>query len=539
MERIVIEAVNRTRAHCLVKLKLGGVALNEKAEALATAYLEANPAPEDPRSDEVPDIRHEVHVGAVDFAPSFAGQKIELIIESLRSEHDASGWDVGHWDRAKRVADWLREEPERVAEALGAFVAEEDLPEGVVNGIFWALDSLKSDQVEQFDIAEAIDLVTQHHNRLIEPNPVTVANWLKNLASWPIARVSDERFLGLWDRVMEHDPPGAAPTVERATLDDAINDLGGKLAEALHEWFWRTKPRAREELSKDFRSRLEGLIGNESLTGLHARCVCMQALHALFTVDPAWTKAHLLPRLRWDGAATEQARWHWQAHLIYGRFSLDLAEAYRDDFLRALAELTEADSEAFRAACERFAVLAAIHDYFRGRKEEADKVFHHMGPTGGAVVLETLRYLLQESEQPAEMWRKSIGPWLRDNWPYGVQFSDEPIPEQTAELVLETDNSFAEAFRWADVRRLLKPIPDRYGILWRLTADEPANRRQTELPSRFPAEMARFLLQVLGEKPTLNQSERSRLQQLLAAIESSPNYDHAESTPFAKRLRTL
>ena len=530
------EPIERYRGQRLAWLQRGGLALEEKALALAASYLAENPPSTDPRADEVFYIRHTVRVGAIGFGPSLVGQPLALILENLRAEHDSNGWPISAWDRSKRVADWLREEPQRVVEALEAFVAETNLRQGALYGVFWALGALQPDQLRAEEIVTTIDLVLRHEERLIGANPTAVAGWLENIASWPAGRIDEERFFRLWECTFAQTPEGETPTNENADLDTAINALGGKLAEALRDRFWLTEPYVGQGLPEPFTSRLERLVHGETLASLHARLVYMQSLDPLFAVDPAWTREHLLPRLSWQGAFADQAAWHWRAHLLYGAWSLQLAEAYRADFLEALGRFADPDTVAFRLACGRFAVLGAIHGFFS--RDETRRSFAAMGPQGGAIVIETLRWRLTESETPTDLWQTLIGPWLDDRWPPATRFSTDEVAEAVAEIVIEADDAFPEALAWAARRNLLRPLSSRYGVLATLTDEDLGGERHRTLPDRFPGELCRFLSQILGEQPLLAH-ERDQLRRIVEQIETGSRYHPAVAASCLARLRAL
>ncbi len=531
------DMIERFRGQRLAWLKLGGVVLTGKALSLAEAYLMKHPASEDPRADEVFYRRHFVRVGAIGTGTSLVGQPIGVILASLKANHDPQGWPIRAWDRSKRVADWLREEPQRFVEALDTFSGEADLPDGPFDGIFWALGSLKPERPEDAaPVIAAIDFVLRHDDRLITPYATAVAGWLENIASWANDKIDEERFFRLWDCTQAHAPEDEVPTDASATLDSAINAFGGKLAEALRDRLWQTKPRVGQGLPDRFKARLEQLIHGETLASLHARLVYMQALDPLFAVDPGWTRQHLLPRLSRLGAFGVQAAWHWRAHLLYGAWSLQLAQAYRADFLEMLGALPDRDSETFRAACQRFAALGAIYGLFA--EGETRQTCRTIGPEGLIVLLDTLQRRMVEGDKPTEMWRHSIGPWLERYWPAEARFSTEQVFEAIAELIIEADEAFADALAWAEARALVRPLADRYDVLWRLTLDEPQAERHRMLPVRFPAELCRFLSQIMGTQP-LQSYERERLTAILHAIEESPRYDTALSSRLIARLQQL
>lgn len=531
------EVIERFRGQRLAWLQLGGGSLDEEAISLVDAYLAENPPSEDPRADEVFYIRHTTRVGAIGIGPSLVGQPFEVILESLSATHDAEGWPINEWDRAKRVDGWLRQEPMRTTATLEAFARKPDLPDGVLNGIFQAVCSFEAENATHADAAaSAIELVVQNAERLVTPNATAVASWLRRLASWPESTIDNARFFRLWDCTIGHAPQDEAPAADEAHLNSAINAVGGILAEALRDRFWQTKPRAGQGLPGLFRSRFERLIRGDSLASLHARLVCMQALDALFAVDPDWTRRHLLTRLAWLGDFADQAAWHWQAHLCYGPWGLELSRAYHADFLKTLGASIDRDSDTFRIACQRFAALGATYAFFS--EQDTRQGFRAIEPKGAAIVLDTLRRRLIESTTPADMWQNMIGPWLSDHWPAATGFAEEPIPNAVAKLIIETDEAFADALGWAEPRGLIQPFAKRYDILGRLSRDEHDDAPQNKLAEKCPNELTRFLSQIFRDQQ-LVPYERDELGSILYRIEASPNYEPARTAALVAQLRRL
>lgn len=527
------EVVERFRGQRLAWLKLGGVALDETALALAEAYLAENQPSEDLRADEVVDIRYNVRVGAIGFGPSLVGQPIDVILDSLRAERDVQGWPVDRWNRAGRVSEWLGEESHRVVEALNTFACEPSPPEGALDGIFRALGSLKTEQLDPDRVSAAIDLILAHADRLIKPNVLAFADLVQSLGGSTAAPIDESRFLALLDAGLaqtDSDSPSAIVDLsERGqTLTHAINAPGGKLTDGLLRWLWAGKRLGGSGIPESFAERLARLVDGCGKLHLHARIVCMQSLDTLFALDSAWTGVHLLPRLAWHGTFADQASWHWQAHLRYGRTNLDLADAYRGDFLAALAVFNEQDSDAFRAACQSFAALGAIYELFT--KQEIREAFRNMGPQGAPVVINTLRRRLFESETPASIWRELIGRWLEQHWPHQARFGTERVVTAVVELIIEADDAFPEALDWAKKRGLIRPLADRYGVLWRLTDDEHKAERRKTLAERFPAELCAFLSQILNDVP-LQSHEQQKLAALVETIEE--NLDANKEPPVS------
>ena len=72
------------------------------------------------------------------------GKTIEEVIKLVAEGRDEHGFLHDKWSRARQVADWLRQETDRIAETLEGLAGQDDLPAGSVDGVFWALQEVTS-----------------------------------------------------------------------------------------------------------------------------------------------------------------------------------------------------------------------------------------------------------------------------------------------------------------------------------------------------------------------------------------------------------
>jgi hypothetical protein len=391
-------------------------------------------------------------------------------------------------------------------------------PASFVDGVFWALRDVitEPEVLAQIDLAAA---ALQASPSIIDASFDACCAWIKALA---MGDLSDETFWPVWDLVRSRAPLDDAVRDQDVSLNAAINSAGGYLTEAVIDRFWKTEPKAGQGLPTELRERLTLLVSGASRLAVHARLVCMPPLHALYAVDPDWTHLNLLRHLSWDNQEGDsEVPALWSTQLNYGRWSLDLMAALKNDFLTTLEKSETLDEEAYRSASWRFAALGIDRPDFLSDAEIRDG-FHDMGAQGAPFALDLFETRLRQSDQPASQWREMIGPWLTMHWPRQEVFRTADVFTAAAEMLLETGRAFVEALETLEDLHLVDVIKKDHHILFRLAQAENADRRQEgdsrfSYSSSFPHEVCGWLDRILP--PDLPGYEQHDLKEVIEAIQ--------------------
>jgi hypothetical protein len=508
--------VDYKRRKRLAKLLQAGVSLEGPARVFADEYLAERPPAKDPREDEVRYRVVEARWVGAPSAKELTGKRIEEIIELLGQGRDEHGFPHDEWSRAKRVAEWLRQETSRIVETLEALAARNDTPAGFTDGVFWALRDVTTQREVLDQIERAVETLDASPS-MIDAAFDACSAWVKALAT---GDVPDDTFWRIWDLVCRRAPADEAVSTEDMSLTAAINSAGGYLTEAVLDRFWKTEPRVGQGLPTGVRDRLTQLVSGTSRLAAHARLVCMPPLHALYAVDPDWTHDSLLGYLRWtDPENDPEVSPLWATQLNYGRWSLDLMAALKDDFLITLGKKENLD-DAYRSACWRFAALGIDHPNFLSDAEVRDG-FHSMGPEGAVFVLDLFETRLRQSEQPESQWREMMAPWLVTHWPPLERFRTEAILTAAAQMLLETRGAFSEALQTLQGLHLVGLINRDRLVLFGLARAEDASGEEGSdrfaYATSFPVEVCRWLDQILP--PNLPGYEQHDLNTIIAAIQ--------------------
>jgi SIR2-like domain len=512
--------VDFRRGKRLAKLQQAGVNLETGAAQIAREYLAQHPPTEDPRDDEVQYRVVEARWVGPPSAEELTGKLIDEIITLVDLGRDEYGFPHTEWSKAKQVADWLRQETGRIAEALEVLAGRVGTPASFVDGLFWALRDVTT-QPELLAQIDRISAVLTVCPSIVDASFNACTAWIKALAA---SELSDDAFWPIWEMVRARAPAENATLDADISLTAAINSAGGHLAEAILDRFWRTEPKAAQGLPADVRERLTQLVSGTSLLAMHARLVCMPPLHALDAVDPEWTRQILLPHLSWANRESDpEVSALWSTHLQYGRWSLDLMAAFKADFLTTLDKRDSLDEEAFRSACWRFAALGIDRTGLLSEAETRDGL-QKIKAKGARFVLDLLETRLRQSEQPGNQWREMLAPWLAAHWPRQEAFRNTEIFSGAADMLLETEDAFVEALQVLQDLHLVDVVGGDRSVLFRLASAEnviDGRRNEERFPyaSSFPREVCRWLDRILT--PDLPGHERPYLRMIIGVIEGN------------------
>lgn len=415
-------------------------------------------------------------------------------------------------------------------EGLRAFATEEDVPDGVWRGFFWALEKLGENKNVARDLPSIIELLAGQPD-ILRAETVAASNWSKALAD---AQVEEALFFRLWDLVRrEVDPDDATDAVqdEIDPLTTAINAPGGILAEALVKRLASQKLDRDAGLPDETRGRLEGLVTAEGGLGMHARVVCMPYLDWLYWVDTEWTKAHLLARMRWAVDAAEAERL-WTVWLCFGRPHLGPISALKPQLFETLNRHQALDEEASRQVIDWFAIIALdVPSFFSS--QEVNAFFNAIGNEGAAQVLHAFTHRLRSVEDAARAWRASVGPWLETHWPHLEKFRKIGARTAAARLLAQTKEAFPPALKLLEAKGLVGEVEVKATLLLELAAGELEENRY-RYASNHPDEVCRWLARILPPHG-LEHAQRD-LSILVAALEKKMDSEAACLRQLRERL---
>ena len=269
-------------------------------------------------------------------------------------------------------------------------------------------------------------------------------------------------------------------------LNEAADHLSGQLA--LYWIFsielWRNQQEIPPpSLSVQYRTVLNAICGDDSVSGKLGRTVLASQFHFLFALDEQWTLDNLLPIFHVDH---EDFQCAWDGFLNWGYLSPAIAEHLKEAFQGAYRRINEEFSETGRIHFLELYV-AMMEWFITGANDKwITEVFQHADAETkrlfAAEICHCLREL-DESEQQ-EWWNL----WLRDYWGNRIDGIPSSLDEDEISWMLQWALELPGVFEGAvKMATQMTPAPiANSSLLYGLS--------QSTLVDRYPEELAKFLL---------------------------------------------
>ena len=169
-------------------------------------------------------------------------------------------------------------------------------------------------------------------------------------------------------------------------------------------------------------------------------------LHYLFSIDPDWTREHVLARL--SPGQSEEAGRLWFAYGWSLSLGPDLLRSFKGAFLEFLRNGGPGGRKL--GNLRRLFVTVCLEAPEEPTEEEIRSVVKPMPEDGLKTVLGSLkRRLVGESAERARIWHEKVHPWLRDYWPQAAVRNTAATSEAILELVVVCGDAFPEAVEWS------------------------------------------------------------------------------------------
>ena len=266
----------------------------------------------------------------------------------------------------------------------------------------------------------------------------------------------------------------------------AINHPAGHAIGTLLSVYFNSTRERDEKLKDPLRSILNHCCKGNFDAALYARHIIFSWSNPIYYVDPTWYLANLRPFLTWTLDSTDSIA-AWKGFLWSNNPTSSLVEDIKLSLLSTTAHYDELGSGG-----RNFCALALRAKFFSMAKFPPStwhKFFNSFPQKG----LEDLAHVLQVTQRQTmnpsndekgdpTFWRKRIKPFITHYWPKKPKILNANVRHGFAELVLESNNDFPDAF--VTLKGYLAPL-EHPGFFIHLLKD-------SELCSRFPREACDF-----------------------------------------------
>jgi len=276
-------------------------------------------------------------------------------------------------------------------------------------------------------------------------------------------------------------------------LPEAINHNAGHVAEFWIHALWKRQKDSAESwagIPKDYKNRLDAIMGDTSYAAQLARCVFASRVHFFFAIDHQWTREKLVSLFDFDRDERD-AEQAWHGFLFWGKVPHPLIEDFKPLFEKAAARL-QPGRESHRPRLLDHAVgVAWLKIADESTRSWFYRIIEGITPEERVHVARHIRAQLHtmKAEDKSTLWKKWLGPYWSDrnqNNPVALS-SDEA--DEFMEWLPDLEPMFGDAVKAAlgTSGFELYQCHLYYGLA------------KSELPKSHPADVNRLLAHLLTE----------------------------------------
>ena len=279
---------------------------------------------------------------------------------------------------------------------------------------------------------------------------------------------------------------------EDGTVHDAFLDPCGMLAEIV------VVRLSRENNFGHFAGLLEEILDSGDSGHMHGRAVVAGCAGFLFNIDREWTERRVMPMF---AAGHPNSSHSWVEFLKRRHMSADFAHSIKSAFIDA-AKQADKFSDSIRPAFAGLAFYVCDHFPKVFSNEEQRRLVVNMEEKTRGELCKFLRFVVLSDDEGAkrgDIWRKSVGPFLKRAWPAQASLKTPAMSELLGEIIIRTGDAFPDAVKWADkfLSKIAYPFNSSSGLI--IHALGKGNEKATEeIPEKFPEECLYFLHRIIN-----------------------------------------
>lgn len=431
----------------LAKLKSFGVTLNRRAERKLEMLIKRYPDWK-LAFDERDEFTHWMEVSY--------GQRVDITLESfknlaipeaiLKLKEKKSPFYFGRLDLFQKLC---QDEPKQALDYLTYFVEHQQWDENIWEPALIGL-TISSNCLWN----EVSTLLLKAELPFFGTKKYFIATWLKKASeSIPAFSQAEANFWALAQKILE-----AAKDMEVHNtpnfLSIADNHPVGILTEAFFIRLHQLKLKQSSGIPHpDYLNFINSIMISTKTVLILGQVILATRLVYLYSIDPKWTQANLIPKFKWDKHSMAPA--FWQGFLSGQRLTRDIAVSLKQDYLIALhkkdVELTD-----FKEHLYYLFTLILIDYPEIFTQEEKQQVFRQVNSLDLILVAKYLHHhLICIPEKKPSFWKNRIKP-LFQAWPKENNRTPPECIFYFASICIMFDSSFEEVFN--EINHWLIPI---------------------------------------------------------------------------------
>lgn len=430
------ESIPHEKALRLHRLGLSGIRLNLEARALVQEAGLAAESEVDERDEFAAWQEEGGWISEEAFAPK------DLVQGSIGDVVSAIEREVIGRDAYRGLA---LVKPVKAASALRRLAQRGRWPEAIWQGFLWGLPGRRDGEEHSLRLQVYLGRVlATAPGGLFADVGSAAADFIKDLAEkygtdreCELAKLWEKAWSGVGSSLPEMGHPDDP-------LTQALNHPAGKLAEAALSRLRNYEQQEGVGLPAPVLPYFKPIGGDPD--GHLGRVLLATRLHYLFTIDPDWTRKHLIARL--SPGSTREATDLWSAFGWSPSVGPDLLLAIREPFLEVLC--IDPGGSQGRANLIGLFISICLEAPNQLTPDEVQRVVGAMSDRALIEVLQSLTQRLRgEASDRGDTWQVKVRPWLERYWPQATGRNSAGTSKGVLAMLTECGDAFPDAAEWS------------------------------------------------------------------------------------------
>ncbi|MFA6209666.1 MAG: SIR2 family protein [Candidatus Obscuribacterales bacterium] len=285
--------------------------------------------------------------------------------------------------------------------------------------------------------SKIVDLVSAISNEQVAEQASSLSDFIDALSK-NRSKISQEEFLGLWDKAMQILVNDEA-NLPDFSLSSALYHPVGILTNSLLRWVGKVDKHT--NFPEWLVTRLNTIVDKVTHASWYAQMILTLNLCFLHFGDSDWTNEKILPLLDWSNPNAKNL---WRSFLHNNQWYPDLFSDLKNHLADCFSNQDDLGPEK-KNLVELWVMAMCSSSSIFPPTLVAD-ICHNLTESNLTVVATRLKKTLEQSnEQKMEIWKESVAPCLKKIWPNDLSRQTEQTSKALASLAIEADTMFDDA----------------------------------------------------------------------------------------------